>query len=233
MQAAESQMGRKILIIEDDRETADYLVRGLTQEGHSVEQAGNGQDGLFRATDGSFDLIILDRMVPIIDGLSVLRALRAARIETPVLILSALASVGDRIEGLECGSDDYLVKPFSFAELLARANALLRRSEARVAADPCLTVGDLVIDPLSRTVKRAGRKLDLKPREYLLLEYFARNEGRVVTRTMLLEQVWDYHFDPATNVIDVHVSRLRRKLEEGFDRPLLHTVRGAGYMLAA
>jgi len=226
-------MGRKILIIEDDAETADYLGRGLSQEGHSIELATNGQDGLYRATDGSFDLIILDRMVPVIDGLSVLRALRAAKIETPVLILSALASVGDRIEGLECGSDDYLVKPFSFAELLARANALLRRSEARVTTDPRLAVGDLVIDPLARTAKRGGRKLDLKPREYLLLEYFARNEGRVVTRTMLLEQVWDYHFDPATNVIDVHVSRLRRKLEDGFDRPLLHTVRGAGYMLEA
>src|SRR5690349_15793927 len=226
-------MGRKILLIDDDRETASYLTKGLNQEGHSVEQSTNGQDGLFRATDGSFDLIILDRMLPVLDGLSVLKALRAAKIETPVLILSALASVGDRIEGLECGSDDYLVKPFSFAELLARANALLRRSEARVATSPSLTVGDLVIDPLSRTVKRSGKKIDLKPREYLLLEYFARNEGRVVTRTMLLEQVWDYHFDPATNVIDVHVSRLRRKLEEGFERPLLHTVRGAGYMLEA
>jgi two-component system OmpR family response regulator len=179
-------MGRKILLIEDDRETASYLTKGLNQEGHSVEQATNGQDGLFRATDGSFDLIILDRMLPVLDGLSVLKALRAARIETPVLILSALASVGD-----------------------------------------------LEIDPLSRTVRRAGKKLDLKPREYLLLEYFARNEGRVVTRTMLLEQVWDYHFDPGTNVIDVHVSRLRRKLDEGFEKPLLHTVRGAGYMLAA
>ena len=226
-------MGRKILIIEDDPETADYLARGLTQEGHAVEQVSNGQEGLFRASDGSYDLVILDRMLPVLDGLSVLKALRAAKVETPVLILSALASVGDRIEGLECGSDDYLVKPFSFAELLARANALLRRSESRVAADHRLTVGDLVIDPLSRSVKRGGKKLDLKPREYLLLEYFARNEGRVVTRTMLLEQVWDYHFDPATNVIDVHVSRLRRKLDEGFERPLLHTVRGAGYMLAA
>ncbi len=226
-------MGRKILIIEDDAETAAYLSRGLSQEGHSVEQAANGQDGLFQATDGTFDLIILDRMVPVLDGLSVLKALRAAKIETPVLILSALGSVGDRIEGLECGSDDYLVKPFSFAELLARANALLRRSEARVTSDPRLAVGDLEIDLLSRTVKRGGKKIELKPREYLLLEYFARNEGRVVTRTMLLEQVWDYHFDPATNVIDVHVSRLRRKLEDGFERPLLHTVRGAGYMLEA
>jgi two-component system OmpR family response regulator len=226
-------MGRKILIIEDDPETAGYLARGLAQEGHAVEQVSNGQEGLFRASDGSYDLVILDRMLPVLDGLSVLKALRAAKIETPVLILSALASVGDRIEGLECGSDDYLVKPFSFAEMLARANALLRRSESRVAADHRLTVGDLVIDPLSRSVKRGGKKLELKPREYLLLEYFARNEGRVVTRTMLLEQVWDYHFDPGTNVIDVHVSRLRRKLDEGFEKPLLHTVRGAGYMLAA
>jgi two-component system OmpR family response regulator len=226
-------MGRKILIIEDDRETAAYLARGLAEEGHSAELATNGQDGLFRATDGSFDLVILDRMLPVLDGMAVLKALRAAEIETPVLVLSALASVGDRIEGLETGSDDYLVKPFSFAELLARVNALLRRSEARVAAtDLRLTVGDLEIDPLSRTVKRGGKKLELKPREYLLLEYFARNEGRVVTRTMLLEQVWDYHFDPGTNVIDVHVSRLRRKLDDGFDKPLLHTVRGAGYMLA-
>lgn len=227
-------MGRKILLVEDDAETAAYLARGLSEEGHSVEQANNGQDGLFRAIDGTFDLIILDRMLPALDGLAVLRALRGAEVSTPVLILSALASVGDRIEGLETGSDDYLVKPFSFAELLARVNALLRRREARMtAADARLTVGDLEIDPLSRTVRRAGKKLELKPREYLLLEYFARNEGRVVTRTMLLEQVWDYHFDPGTNVIDVHVSRLRRKLEDGFDKPLLHTVRGAGYMLAA
>jgi two-component system, OmpR family, response regulator len=227
-------MGRKILIVEDDDETASYLTRGLTQEGHSVERSTNGQDGLFRATDGTFDLIILDRMLPVLDGIATLRALRAAHIETPVLVLSALASVGDRIEGLESGSDDYLTKPFSFAELLARVNALLRRSEARVGTtDHRLTVGDLEIDPLSRTVKRGGRKIELKPREYLLLEYFARNEGRVVTRTMLLEKVWDYHFDPGTNVIDVHVSRLRRKLDDGFEKPLLHTVRGAGYMLEA
>ena len=227
-------MGRKILLIEDDRETASYLAKGLTQEGHSVDSVANGHDGLFRATEGRFDLIVLDRMLPGMDGLTVLKALRAAKVATPVLILSALASVGDRIDGLESGSDDYLVKPFSFAELLARVNALLRRHDARPdPADHRLTVGDLEIDPLARSVKRGGRKLDLKPREYLLLEYFARNEGRVVTRTMLLEQVWDYHFDPGTNVIDVHVSRLRRKLEDGFEKPLLHTVRGAGYMLAA
>ncbi len=224
-------MGRKILLVEDDRETAAYLMRGLGEDGHSVEHVTDGREGLFRASDGSYDLIILDRMLPLLDGLAVLRALRAAEIATPVLILSALASVGDRIEGLECGSDDYLVKPFSFAELTARANALFRRNESRPTADPKITVADLEIAPLSRTVRRNGKKIDLKPREYLLLEYFARNEGKIVTRTMLLEKVWDYHFDPGTNVIDVHVSRLRRKLEEGFDRPLLHTVRGAGYRL--
>ncbi len=226
-------MGRKILLVEDDRETAAYLMRGLGEEGHSVEHVTDGREGLFRASDGSYDLIILDRMLPLLDGLAVLRALRAAEVATPVLILSALASVGDRIEGLDCGSDDYLVKPFSFAELTARANALFRRSESRPTADPRITVADLEIDPLSRTVRRGGKKIDLKPREYLLLEYFARNEGKIVTRTMLLEKVWDYHFDPGTNVIDVHVSRLRRKLEEGFDHPLLHTVRGAGYRLEA
>jgi two-component system OmpR family response regulator len=226
-------MGRKILLIEDDRETAAYLVRGLAEEGHVVDHVADGREGFFLATDGSFDLIILDRMVPGLDGLSLLKALRAAEVETPVLILSALASVTDRIEGLESGSDDYLVKPFSFGELLARANALLRRGEGRAAADTRLTVGDLEIDLLARSVRRAGRAIDLKPREYRLLEYLARNNGRVVTRTMLLEQVWDYHFDPGTNVIDVHISRLRRKLEDGFDRPILHTVRGAGYRLGA
>jgi two-component system OmpR family response regulator len=226
-------MGRKILLVEDDRETASYLLRGLGEEGHTVEHVDDGRDGLFRASDGSFDLIILDRMVPGLDGLALLKGLRAADVETPVLILSALASVTDRIEGLESGSDDYLVKPFSFGELLARVNALLRRGEGKGTPDLRLIVGDLEIDPLSRIVKRAGKVIDLKPREYRLLEYLARNEGRVVTRTMLLEQVWDYHFDPGTNVIDVHVSRLRRKIEEGFDKPILHTVRGAGYRLAA
>lgn len=224
-------MGRKILLVEDDGETAAYVANGLREEGHLVEAVTDGSEGLFRATGESFDLIILDRMVPALDGLSTLKALRAAGIAAPVLILSALASVSDRIDGLDAGSDDYLVKPFAFAELLARVNALLRRSEARPPADPRIVVGDLEIDPLSRIVKRAGRPIELKPREYRLLEYFARNHGRVVTRTMLLEQVWDYHFDPGTNVIDVHVSRLRRRLEDGFDQPILHTVRGAGYRL--
>jgi len=225
-------MGRKILLVEDDLETASYLLRGLDEEGHSVDHVGDGRDGLFLASDGSFDLIILDRMVPGLDGLALLRGLRAAGCATPVLILSALASVSDRIEGLDCGSDDYLVKPFSFAELLARVNALLRRADGSAAmADPRLIVADLEIDPMARTVRRAGKAVALKPREYRLLEYFARNAGKVVTRTMLLEQVWDYHFDPGTNVIDVHVSRLRRKLEDGFEQPILHTVRGAGYRL--
>ena len=227
-------MGRKILLVKDDIATAAYLSRGLEEEGHKVDHAADGRDGLFLATDGSFDLIILDRMVPGLDGLGLLRAIRAAGVITPVLVLSALASVGDRIEGLDSGADDYLVKPFSFAELLARANALLRRADGKgVAPDLRIVVGDLEIDPLARVVKRGGRVIALQPREYRLLEYFARSAGRVVTRTMLLEQVWDYHFDPGTNVIDVHVSRLRRKLEDGFDRAILHTVRGAGYRLGA
>lgn len=229
-------MGRKILIIEDDAETRAFVAKGLGEHGHVVDQSTDGRDGLFMASDGSYDLIVLDRMLPGLDGLGVLRALRAAGVATPVLTLSALASVDDRIAGLESGADDYLVKPFAFSELLARVNALLRRSEgpnSTGAVETKLTVGDLDIDLLSRTVKRGGRTIELKPREYALLEYFARNSDRVVTRTMLLESVWDYHFDPATNVIDVHVSRLRKKLDEGFDNSLLHTVRGAGYRLAA
>jgi two-component system, OmpR family, response regulator len=227
-------MGRKILVIEDDADTRAFVAKGLGEQGHVVDQSTDGRDGLFMASDSGYDLIILDRMLPILDGLGVLKALRAADVATPVLILSALASVDDRIAGLESGSDDYLVKPFAFSELLARVNALLRRADGKTsgAAETRLTVGDLDIDLLSRIVRRAGKAIDLKPREYALLEYFARNADRVVTRTMLLEQVWDYHFDPATNVIDVHVSRLRRKLDDGFDATMLHTVRGAGYRLA-
>lgn len=226
-------MGRKILVVEDDAETADYLAKGLAEEGHAVDVAGDGRQGLFLASEGSYDLVVLDRMLPGIDGIALLRALRAASVPTPVLILSALGSVGDRIAGLESGSDDYLTKPFSFAELNARVNALMRRAEAKAGpADLRIVVGDLEIEPLAREVRRGGRLIELKPREYKLLEYFARNADRIVTRTMLLERVWDYHFDPGTNVVDVHVSRLRRKLEEGFDRPILHTVRGAGYRLS-
>jgi two-component system, OmpR family, response regulator len=227
-------MGRKILVIEDDSDTRAFIAKGLGEQGHVVDQSCEGRDGLFMASDGSYDLIILDRMLPALDGLGVLKALRAADVATPILILSALASLDDRIAGLESGSDDYLVKPFAFSELLARVNALLRRADGKSsgAAETRLTVGDLDIDLLARIVRRAGKAIDLKPREYALLEYFARNADRVVTRTMLLEQVWDYHFDPATNVIDVHVSRLRRKLDDGFDATMLHTVRGAGYRLA-
>jgi len=227
-------MGRKILLVEDDGETASYVARGLAEQGHVVDRADDGREGLFLASEASFDLVILDRMLPGLDGLSVLRALRAAGVDTPVLILSALGTVDDRIEGLEGGSDDYLVKPFAFSELSARVNALLRRAEGKSASiDTRLAVGDLEVDLLGRTVRRAGRAIELKPREYSLLEYFARNAGRVVTRTMLLEHVWNYHFDPGTNVVDVHVSRLRRKIEDGFEQPILHTVRGAGYRLAA
>jgi two-component system OmpR family response regulator len=227
-------MGRRILLIEDDRDTADYIVRGLGEQGHVVDHSGDGREGLFLASDGRYDLVILDRMVPGLDGLGVVRALRAAGIATPVLILSALSSLDHRIEGLDGGSDDYLVKPFAFSELSARVTALLRRADGRggEAAETRLVVGALEIDLLGRVVRRDGRTLDLKPREYSLLEYLARNAGRVVTRTMLLEQVWDYHFDPGTNVIDVHISRLRRKLDDDFGAPMLQTVRGAGYRLA-
>jgi len=228
-------MGRKILIVEDDVETRAYISKGLGELGHTVDECADGRDGLFMASDGTYDLVILDRMLPGLDGLGVLKALRAAGVDTPVLTLSALASLDDRIAGLESGSDDYLVKPFAFSELAARANALLRRNDVRsgAQAETRISVGALDIDLLARAVRRGGRAIDLKPREYALLEFFARNAGRVVTRTMLLEHVWNYHFDPATNVIDVHVSRLRRKLDEGFEATMLHTVRGAGYRLAA
>lgn len=228
-------MGRKILVIEDDPQVADYVARGLREHGHAVDHAGDGRDGLFLASDGSYDVLILDRMLPAMDGLSVLKALRVAGVKTPVLVLSAVGAVDDRIEGLEAGADDYLVKPFAFSELHARIAALLRRAEAQGGgnAETLITIGDLEIDLLKRRAKRGSRLIDLKPREFSLVEFLARNAGRVVTRTMLLEQVWDYHFDPGTNVIDVHISRLRRKLEAESESPILHTVRGAGYRLDA
>jgi len=222
----------KILVVEDDRETATYLTKGLNESGYSVDRAHDGRDGLFLASSGDYNAIILDRMLPGIDGLSVLGALRAAEIRTPALILSALGSVDDRVKGLRAGGDDYLVKPFAFSELLARLEALLRRGAGPAAATK-LRVGDLELDLLTRTVRRAGKSIDVLPREFQLLEYLMRNAGHVVTRTMLLEHVWDYHFDPQTNVIDVHMSRLRQKIDKSFDRPLLHTVRGAGYCLRA
>jgi two-component system OmpR family response regulator len=224
-------MGRKILVVEDDQTTADFIVSGLVQHGHVVDHASDGRDGLFHATDGSYDAIILDRMLPGIDGIQVIQALRAADIDTPVIFLSAMASVDDRVRGLSAGSDDYLVKPFAFAELLARVELLLRRHRTSSNVETELVYRDLRIDLLKRQVTRGSRRLDLQPREYLLLEFLVRRAEQVVTRTMLLEGVWDYHFDPATNVIDVHVSRLRRKVDQPGEEPLINTVRGAGYRL--
>jgi two-component system OmpR family response regulator len=223
----------RFLIVEDDREVARFVVKGLSEAGHSVEHAPDGREGLYRATGESFDAIIVDRMLPGgIDGLSLIETLRRAGNATPVLILSALGQVDERVRGLKAGGDDYLTKPFAFSELQARLEAILRRGSAK-AVDTVLRAGDLEFDLLSRTVRRGGRRLDLLPRELRLLEYLLRHAGQVVTRTMLLEAVWDYHFDPQTNVIDAHVSRLRQKIDKGFARPLIHTIRGAGYSLRA
>ena len=226
-------MGRKILLIEDDSTTGSFIARGLDEHGFLVDRAGNGRDGLFLATDGSYDAIVLDRMLPQMDGMAVLSALRAAEIETPVIILSALGTADDRIDGLNAGCDDYLVKPFAFAELLARLRLMLRKSGGGTRAVTELACGDLEMDLLTRQVRRAGKAIELQPREFRLLEYLLRHSGQVVTRTMLLEGVWDYHFDPGSNVIDVHISRLRKKIDEGFSEALLQTVRGAGYRLGA
>jgi two-component system OmpR family response regulator len=224
-------MGHKILVVEDDDATAGYIVKGLGEEGFVVDRVATGRDGLFHATDGSYDCIVLDRMLPGMEGMAVLSALRAAGVATPVIILSALGSPEDRVKGLVGGSDDYLVKPFAFAELLARIRLLVRRGQATPTAQTVLACDDLEMDLLARRVTRGGTVLTLQPREFRLLEYLLRHAGEVVTRTMLLEGVWDYHFDPGTNVIDVHLSRLRKKVDEGFARPLLHTVRGVGYRL--
>ena len=222
----------RILIIEDDTELASFVRKGLNQAGWNVDHADNGKDGLFLATTEQYDALIVDRMLPGIEGLTVVRTLRASDIDTPVLILSALGEVDDRVKGLKAGGDDYLVKPFAFSELMARIEALVRRSRtAATAAQTTLEVADLHMDLLKREVRRGDTKIDLQPREFKLLEFLMRHAGQVVTRTMLLEGVWDYHFDPQTNVIDVHISRLRAKIDKGFERPLLHTVRGAGYRL--
>ena len=224
-------MGHKLLLVEDDKVTSAYICKGLTEAGFLIDVAENGRDGFFLASDRSYDAIVLDRMIPTMDGMTVLRALRASNIETPVIILSALGSPEDRVSGLNAGSDDYLTKPFAFAELLARLQLLLRKRGQNGAVVTELRCGDLEIDLLSRRVRRNAKTVDLQPREFRLLEYLMRHADQVVTRTMLLEGVWDYHFDPGTNVIDVHISRLRRKLDDGFAYPLLHTVRGAGYRL--
>src|SRR6201995_4223368 len=223
----------RILVVEDDKDVAGFVVKGLREAGHTVEHADNGRDGLFLAASENFDAIILDRMLPGgIDGLRLLETLRAKDNATPGVFLSALGQVDDRVKGLKAGGDDYLTKPFAFAELLARVEALNRRGKGEGPVTK-LVVEDLELDLLSRQVKRAGQKVDLQPREFRLLEYLMRHAGQVVTRTMLLEGVWDYHFDPQTNVIDVHVSRLRQKVDKPFPMPLIQTVRNAGYMLRA
>lgn len=222
----------KILVIEDDRDAADYLAKAFTEAGHVAHVADDGDTGFTMAEGGEYDVMVVDRMLPRRDGLSLIAGLRARGNATPTLILSALGEVDDRVTGLRAGGDDYLAKPYAFSELLARVEALSRRG-GRSDTETLLRVGDLDLDRLSREVRRGGRDIPLQPREFRLLEYLMRHAGQVVTRTMLLENVWDYHFDPQTNVIDVHVSRLRGKIEKGFDKPLLHTVRGAGYMLKA
>ncbi|MDZ7842269.1 MAG: response regulator transcription factor [Gammaproteobacteria bacterium] len=222
----------RVLHIEDDDRTADFIAKGLRENGHTVERARDGEDGLYLALEEVFDAVIVDRMLPGLEGLEVIRRMRAANHRTPALVLSALGEVDDRVEGLRAGGDDYLVKPFAFAELLARLDALVRRGEPE-ETHARLRVADLEMDLLARKVRRGGREIELQPREFRLLEQLMRNAGRVVTRTMLLEKVWDYAFDPQTNVIDVHVSRLRGKIDKGFTTPLLHTVRGSGYMLSA
>ena len=221
----------RVLVVEDDREVAGFVLKGLREAGHVAEHADNGRDGLFMAASEPFDAIILDRMLPGgIDGLRVLETLRGQDNQTPVLFLSAMAQLDDRVRGLKAGGDDYLTKPFAFSELLARVEALARRGR-NSGPETRLQVGDLEMDLLSRGVKRQGQKIDLQPREFRLLEFLMRHANQVVTRTMLLEGVWDYHFDPQTNVIDVHVSRLRQKIDKPFDSALIHTVRSAGYML--
>ena len=220
----------RILVIEDDQEAARYLVKGLKESGHVADHAGDGEDGLALAQDGGYDVLVVDRMLPKLDGISVVERLRAEGSKVPILFLSALGEVDDRVKGLKAGGDDYLVKPYAFAELLARIEALVRRRNPDDVATH-LQVGGLALDVLARRVARDGAEIQLQPREYALLEYLMRHAGQLVTRTMLLESVWDYHFNPQTNVIDVHISRLRSKIDKGFGTPLLHTVRGAGYCL--
>ena len=219
-----------VLLIEDDTEAARFLVKGLRESGYTVDHAADGREGLFRATEGQFDLVVTDRMLPHIDGLAIIELMRRKGLTTPVLVLSALGSVDDRVKGLKAGGDDYLTKPFAFAELLARIEALLRRRSSGPQVTR-LKVEDLELDLLARRVTRAGREIELTARELKLLEFLMRRAGQVVTRTMLLEGVWDLHFDPQSNLIDVHISRLRQAIDRGSDHPLIHTVRGSGYVL--
>ena len=228
-------MGRfrpmKLLLVEDDQEAAAYLKRALSEAGHTVDHAAAGRDGLLLAAGEAYDVMVLDRMLPGIDGLAILRTIRASGVKTPVLLLTALGGIDDRVEGLEAGGDDYLVKPFAMAELLARINALARRPPTPEATT-ALRVGDLELDLLKRSVSRSGRRIELQPREFQLLEYLMRHAGRVVTRTMLLEAIWDFHFDPKTNIVETHMSRLRGKVDKGGGPSLIQTVRGAGYRLS-
>lgn len=220
----------KLLIVEDDKEGAAYLKKAVREAGHAVDLAFDGRQGLMLAASEPYDVIVLDRMLPSMDGLAILRTIRASGVKTPVLLLTALGGIDDRVEGLEAGGDDYLVKPFATAELLARINALARRPPSQ-DVKTVLQVADLQMDLLKRTVSRAGSRIDLQPREFQLLEYLMRHAGRVVTRTMLLESVWDFHFDPKTNIVETHMSRLRSKVDRGHAQELIHTVRGAGYCL--
>ncbi len=222
----------KILVIEDDAQTAAYIANGLKEHGHTVDLAGTGRDGLFLATGEQYDLLVVDRMLPELDGLTIVKTIRASGDKTPVLFLTALGGVDDRVTGLDAGGDDYLVKPFAFSELLARISALGRRPPI-TAAETVLRVEDLEMDLLKRSVTRNGETIELQPREFRLLEYLMRHAGQVVTRTMLLEYVWDFHFDPHTNVVETHISRIRSKVDKPFDLPLIQTVRGAGYCLQA
>lgn len=220
----------RVLIVEDDLEAAAYMVKGLKESGYVVDHVADGREALYRVAAEAYDAVVVDRMLPGVDGLTIVRTMRTAGNLAPVLILSALGDVDDRVKGLKAGGDDYLVKPYAFAELLARLEALLRRGRAD-APDTTLKIADLEMDLVGRTVRRAGKPIELKPKEFALLEYLMRHAGHVVTRTMLLENVWDYSFDPQTNVIDVHISRLRQKIDKGQDKPLLSTIRGAGYSL--
>ena len=222
----------KILFLEDDPSMAAHVVTSLTQMGHSVDCVSDGRDGLVQATSQKYDVLVIDRMVPGLDGLGVVKAIRAAKVATPVLFLTALGGVDDRVDGLEAGGDDYLVKPFAFSELVARLNALARRPPM-VATETVLRAGDLEMDLVARKVSRGGTRIDLQPREFRLLEVLMRNRGRVMTRTMLLERVWDFHFDPKTSVVETHISRLRSKIDKPFSKELIRTERGIGYVLDA
>jgi two-component system OmpR family response regulator len=226
------RVGMKLLLIEDDERTADYIMRGLKEHGHVADHATNGKDGLFLAASGRYDAMIIDRMLPGLDGLSIVKMLRSMGNHFPALILTTMGGIDDRVEGLDAGADDYLVKPFAFTELLARLGALMRRPPVS-DIKTTLRIGELEIDLLKRIVTRAGKLIELQPQEFKLLEYLMRSEGRVVTRTMLLENVWDFHFDPQTSVVETHISRLRAKIDKGFDIEMLKTIRGVGYSLRA